>query len=468
MIDFKCSECGMQLRVASEAAGKRGKCTQCGAVIVVPEAELVKLEAADSTTVPPRHRSASKPRASTNAKRRKHRIWMLLLVLSAVIATPFAPKFPLWLGIVLLALCVFAFLPRVKRVSHHLLKLNPTEMWRTSFRVTAYFVIGLVLIFAGKIGADYKAEQQQIAIKKAAEEAEHRVLVNEANAQLTTLVAEAETVWKAGNSVAAGEMLEIAIKTPDATNLSLVRNLRSQIANENVEALIAEAIKALNDNDIDNATVQVAAAIAVPYASTMAEARKLDKQIRNATDPERTQSLLMKLSDKEFQQLKDDGIVPAHFISGYEVLDRSAVELANKQLQQIASARKERRQAQLVAEQKRQEEVRLAAESAHKAEQERQTQQFIPTESRWYVGGTLHGANMGEWYKASSSNRLATCADFVTSMMKQQGQSPKDMENLRELALDLEICVSEAGDDTRLHGQGVAGIAAACWILMGH
>ena len=36
MIQFKCSECGRQLRVRDDAGGKKGKCPQCGTVLLVP------------------------------------------------------------------------------------------------------------------------------------------------------------------------------------------------------------------------------------------------------------------------------------------------------------------------------------------------------------------------------------------------------------------------------------------------
>lgn len=42
MIEFKCSECGKQLRVKDEAAGKKGKCPQCGTVLLVPAPALTK------------------------------------------------------------------------------------------------------------------------------------------------------------------------------------------------------------------------------------------------------------------------------------------------------------------------------------------------------------------------------------------------------------------------------------------
>ena len=94
-----------------------------------------------------------------------------------------------------------------------------------------------------------------------------------------------------------------------------------------------------------------------------------------------------------------------------------------------------------------------------------QSQQSSP--QKWYQGGTLHDATMGEWYRASRRDRLATCADFVTFMLNHQGQSPRDMAHLRELASSLVICTSEAGDDIQLHGMKVKESAASCWVLMG-
>jgi|GEM_PF-3045094 len=39
MIEFNCSECGKKLKVTGDAAGKRGKCPQCGALLRVPETD---------------------------------------------------------------------------------------------------------------------------------------------------------------------------------------------------------------------------------------------------------------------------------------------------------------------------------------------------------------------------------------------------------------------------------------------
>jgi len=48
MIEFKCSECGKQLRVKDDAAGKKGKCPQCGTVLLVPAKQESSLQPADS------------------------------------------------------------------------------------------------------------------------------------------------------------------------------------------------------------------------------------------------------------------------------------------------------------------------------------------------------------------------------------------------------------------------------------
>jgi len=41
MIDFKCSKCAHQYRVADEHAGKKARCKTCSTVNVVPKPEIV-------------------------------------------------------------------------------------------------------------------------------------------------------------------------------------------------------------------------------------------------------------------------------------------------------------------------------------------------------------------------------------------------------------------------------------------
>ena len=379
MIEFKCSDCGKNLRVGENAAGKRGKCPECGATLLVPQAEIVALEAAEPSSTPPPIAAGDvqtvTPQPPSSSERRKHRLWIALLVLAALIASPFAPKFPLWFGVILLLLCVLVFIPSVQNLSRRLLRINPNEKWRGGLRLTMYGLIGLVLILASWAGSGYKADQDRIAAKQAAEEAEQQRLTTEANSQVVALVAEAEEVWKQGNSTLAEEKLRAASNTPNATNLSLAQQLRTRMANKKVEGLVTEVINALKDGDIDSARERIKAALAVPHADALTAAKTLDQQISNATDSTRIYTALMEMPDEAFQRLKEDGTMPTHLLSGYDGLDRRISELAMAQIEQVAAAREERRMVQLEAERKRKEAERLTAEAARKAEEERQAQE---------------------------------------------------------------------------------------------
>lgn len=84
----------------------------------------------------------------------------------------------------------------------------------------------------------------------------------------------------------------------------------------------------------------------------------------------------------------------------------------------------------------------------------------------WYEGGTLHDATIREWKRATYRDRLATCADLVAAIAKHEGRRPKDMDEFREWAAALEICISEASRDEWSDHLKVTEVSAACWILM--
>jgi len=59
MIEFACTSCGKQLKVKDEAAGKKGKCPQCGNMVEVPSAETeVNLAEIDAPIQPVRRQQA--------------------------------------------------------------------------------------------------------------------------------------------------------------------------------------------------------------------------------------------------------------------------------------------------------------------------------------------------------------------------------------------------------------------------
>lgn len=371
MIEFKCSECSKQLRAKDDAAGKQGKCPQCGKTLLVPEQETVTLEAIDSPSVPPPPQSST----GTGQIARRHRRWVAVLLVAAIIAIPIVPKFPLWLGIVLLVLCVLTFIPRARSVSQRLLRLNTEQKWSSGIRLAMYGLISLVLILVGIGGTGFKAEQDRLAAQKAAEEAERRQLASEANEIVISIAREAEAAWQRGELTLANQKLMDAENTPHATDLEPVRRLRARIANAEVQSLVAEAVDAAKGGDIETAKEKVAAALAVPHADALTEARKLDGAIGRATDSDRIRTALMELSDEAFNRLQESGEMPSQLISGYEGLDSRTADLAKAQLADVAAAREQRRQEELAR-------ARAEAKAARKAEEERKAREAAAAEAK--------------------------------------------------------------------------------------
>ena len=50
--------------------------------------------------------------------------------------------------------------------------------------------------------------------------------------------------------------------------------------------------------------------------------------------------------------------------------------------------------------------------------------------SKWYSGGTLHKKSALDWQIASSQDKLATCADFVTGMWQNGNLKPSIANSL--------------------------------------
>gem|GEM_PF-6400942 len=73
----------------------------------------------------------------------------------------------------------------------------------------------------------------------------------------------------------------------------------------------------------------------------------------------------------------------------------------------------------------------------------------------------MHKKTLKEWEEASPENRLATAADFTTTLT---GKVDK------KLSIELETCISKTteGLDPKLMSQKVAEIGGACGKLMGY
>ncbi len=86
------------------------------------------------------------------------------------------------------------------------------------------------------------------------------------------------------------------------------------------------------------------------------------------------------------------------------------------------------------------------------------------TPMAWHSGGTLRNATLAKWQAASDHNRLATCADLVADALMQQGVAPNEMDidEIKPWAIQLQACISEAGDRGDAQDTRIAEIADGC------
>jgi hypothetical protein len=91
-----------------------------------------------------------------------------------------------------------------------------------------------------------------------------------------------------------------------------------------------------------------------------------------------------------------------------------------------------------------------------------------PKRQQWYQGGTLHKSTLGQWAQAPYRDCLATASDFVVTMLKHEGKQPRNIDELKSLAIDLEVCITTTRGDGELDQLAVAEVSAACWILLGN
>ena len=320
------------------------------------------------------------------AKSRKPILWLSLSLLAVVIAILLAPKFMVWLGVIIILLCIGSFLktgadffrlsakvdatttigkivslsPLVQNFLRRILKLNSVNNRLSIVRLFAYGIAGLILIVAGWTSHSFNSEREREASN-----------ISIANAQVVALVGEAESAWQAKNLGLAEEKLSVASKMPKATDLAPVQSLRTRIANAKVERLIVDASTALNAGEIEVGK------------------QTIQKQINDSTDSNAIRAALIEITDEAFQQMKVNAVLPLQLRSGYQGLDRHTTGLAKLEITQATEARGIRRVAQLEVERKRQEieqkrldQVRIDAEEAkRKAEVERNREAVAKAEA---------------------------------------------------------------------------------------
>lgn len=85
---------------------------------------------------------------------------------------------------------------------------------------------------------------------------------------------------------------------------------------------------------------------------------------------------------------------------------------------------------------------------------------------KWYQGGTLQNATLGEWRAATPVNRLASSADFAAVVAKRNNLAVKSMDDLALIAEQIEQCITKVASDGESDQVRVPDTAAACAVLM--
>ncbi len=237
MIEFECSKCRKMLRVNDEAAGKQGKCPHCSTLLVVPQNEMIAFEFVESVDI----NTADDSVSASKVDEERHRTWVILLIIGTIISVPFLPQIALWLGIGILFLCFGVFFPKINRISNIMLRISPLKKWRYVLRLFMYGLIGITMIFFSFVGMEVKDDRNRVVVEKMAAEKEQQRLTNEANSKVQALVSKAQAAWQQGNYEQAVALLQSAENIPNATNHSSIRRLHTEIANSQVDSLMAEA-----------------------------------------------------------------------------------------------------------------------------------------------------------------------------------------------------------------------------------
>ncbi len=89
--------------------------------------------------------------------------------------------------------------------------------------------------------------------------------------------------------------------------------------------------------------------------------------------------------------------------------------------------------------------------------------------TKWYQGGTLHRASIEEYWSATESNRLATCADFATLTLKDKVNPTNWEDKVLERATAIKACIDTATEGLpQTQDMKVSEVAAMCTTQLGY
>ena len=259
------------------------------------------------------------------------RVWLGLVLLLLPISAPFVPGLSLWTGVALASLvALYLLAPPLRRGLRLAFRVGPERPVRGGLKLATLLLYGGVLVLVGVGGRSVRAEMAASEHRRIAERAEQARRVTAATAQ--------------------------------------------------VQSLVAQAKQHLDAGQVEQAARCVEQARGVEYATNRAQAASLARKISQSGDAAHVMDLLVSMSDEEFSQFRDSGIVTASLDFGVPVLSERAIQSARSQVTAAAQMREERRR-QALAEAEAQRLREFAdAEAKRRAEEEKAAEERMRRE----------------------------------------------------------------------------------------
>jgi hypothetical protein len=344
------------------------------------------------------------PLRSTSGWRINSRRCAVVLVPSLLCLAVFKPAIPLLFGLFVLAACfgcvihtlaesaklmekcrpaagrasavlirLLQMLPVVQHSARRLLGVASLDQWQSRIRLATCVCLAVLLFTASYLGSTVRTRWEAAVARREALEVERVQRVAKADAAVERLLQASETALKAGRLTDAERMLTEAAGIPEQSHSEKVTALQVRLADAKVAALLDEARGALNFGELDRGQAKLQEALAVKGAENVAEVKSLLTVIEDVTDPVRVRSVLMELSDADFERVKAQQELPLSVKAvTFPCVREKFVEVAGTVMAEVETDRESRRLAAVEAEEKRQAEVRLEAERALKIAEKRE------------------------------------------------------------------------------------------------
>jgi hypothetical protein len=266
-----------------------------------------------------------------------------------------------------------------------------------------------------------------------------------------------------GDTAGAKEHAAKAILVSSATKTVGAKRIITEIANREVAALVASARTSLAKMHRDEAATSLESALAIADATEIDEAKKLLAEIRESRATEADARVATLMTDAQ------RAISAEEFDNALRTLNIAAVVAHSTKQTEVNAMIQTVQRAKRTADETQKRQELAAMEREERAVRE------------WYKGGTLHNKSALEWQLASSPDKLATCADFVTKMWNNGDLKPSlenrlsTVDNVRPYAQELVECLDAAfkrdpnpEQNRKLFvNQTVASTAVICMVTMG-